>query len=485
MVAEDPLDMAQQLPDIKDEPARIIPATQAAWVQGARIEAEPTPLRPAAAASVAESLQAPPRRALLLAATTSRGLQGDGLSSDAAQTHEARPARASLRADPWPVEQVTVGRGDTLSNILDRAQIDAAQAHAVVQSLRGVYDPRRLRVGQELLITAATTQDGSAGRQLMSLALDLDFDHRIRVTRAPDGSYSADKLERPQRRELVRRAGTIDDSLFLSADRTGVPRGVTIDLIRLFSWDVDFQRDIRAGDAFEALFEEVSLENDSSAVRGGDLLYAGLTLSNATLDAFRFQPKDGEAEYFDRTGKSLRKFLLRTPVDGARLSSRFGMRRHPILGYSRMHKGVDFAAPRGTPIYAAGSGRVVMAGRNGSFGNYVRLRHSGEYSTAYAHMARFAKGIEPGKRVRQGQVIGYIGTTGHSTGPHLHYEVLRNDKQINPLSVKQPPNTQLAGADLERFNQEVARIDRLRRELTRDTQVASKQAPAIPVAAIR
>jgi murein DD-endopeptidase MepM/ murein hydrolase activator NlpD len=355
----------------------------------------------------------------------------------------------------------------------------------VVQSLRGVYDPRRLRVGQELLITAAATQDGSAGRQLMSLALDLDFDQRIRVTRGPDGSYSADKLQRPQRRELVRRAGTIDDSLFLSADRSDVPRGITIDLIRLFSWDVDFQRDIRAGDGFEILFEEVSLEDDTDAVRGGDLLYAGLSLSGESLDAFRFEPEDGEVEYFDRTGRSLRKFLLRTPIDGARLSSRFGMRKHPILGYSRMHKGADFAAPSGTPIYAAGSGRVVSAGRNGGYGNYIRLRHSGEYSTAYAHLSRFAKGIGPGKRIRQGQVIGYVGTTGRSTGAHLHYEVLRNDKQINPLEVKQPPTSQLTGADLKRFNTEVARIDRLRHELTRDTQVASKQNPAIPIAAIR
>jgi murein DD-endopeptidase MepM/ murein hydrolase activator NlpD len=463
------------------------PVAQADWDRSARIEAGPTPLRPAAELSVSEGLQAPPKRALLLAATATRGLQLDGLSSDAEQAQEARLTKASLReVDPGAVEQVTVQRGDTLSNILDRAQIDAAQAHAVVQSLRGVYDPRRLKVGQELMITAATARDGGAGRELMSLALDLDFDHQLRVTRGPDGRYSADKFERPQRRELVRRAGTIDDSLFLSADRADVPRGITIDLIRLFSWDVDFQRDIRAGDGFETLFEEVSLEDQSDAVRGGDLLYAGLSLSGEILDAFRFEPEDGEVEYFDRTGRSLRKFLLRTPVDGARLSSTFGMRRHPILGYSRMHKGVDFAAPSGTPIYAAGSGRVVTAGRNGGFGNYIRVRHSGEYSTAYAHLSRFGKGIRPGQRVRQGEVIGYVGTTGRSTGPHLHYEVLRNDQQINPLKLKQPPASQLADTDLERFNEEVARIDRLRGELTRNTQVASKaeQPPAAPVAAI-
>ena len=150
------------------------------------------------------------------------------------------------------------------------------------------------------------------------------------------------------------------------------------------------------------------------------------------------------------------------------------MRRHPILGYTLMHKGVDFAAPRGTPIYAAGEGKVEVAKRNGGYGNYVRIRHTGEYSTAYAHLSGFAKGIAPGRRVRQGQVIGYVGTTGRSTGPHLHYEVLRSGAQINPLRLKQPPNQQLAGADLKRFQAEVERIDRLRADPPRSTQLASR-----------
>jgi murein DD-endopeptidase MepM/ murein hydrolase activator NlpD len=484
-VADPPADVAR-LPEIRSEPVRVIPVTPAVVARNTLIDASPAP-RPAADVSVARTLQAPPKRALLLAATATRSLQPASLGSDAERTQEARLAKAALSLDPRTVEQVTVRRGDTLSNILDRARIDAAEAHAVVQSLRGVYDPRRLKAGQELLITAENERDPGAARRLMGLALDLDFEYQIQVTRGADGSYSASKLERPHRREVVLRAGAIDDSLFLSADRAAVPRSITVDLIRLFSWDVDFQRDIRAGDGFEALFEEVSLEGDSDAVRGGDLLYGGLMLSGESLEALRFAPADGEAEYFDRTGKSLRKFLLRTPVDGARLSSRFGMRRHPVLGYSLMHKGIDFAAPKGTPIYAAGAGRVVTAGRTGGYGNYIRIRHTGEYSTAYAHMSRFAKGIRSGERVRQGQVIGYVGTTGRSTGPHLHYEVLRSDRQINPLDVKQPPNTQLAGADLERFHDEVARVDQLRAELTGDTQVASKTdpVPPAPAAALR
>jgi murein DD-endopeptidase MepM/ murein hydrolase activator NlpD len=399
----------------------------------------------------------------------------DGLASDAEVTQEARLAKASL---PWSTEQIVVRPGDTLMDILIRARIDQAEAHAAIQSLRKIYDPRRLRAGQELAITAADMAAGDVGdgarRGLLGFAFDLSFDHQIRVTRSTEGRYDATQVERPQHRQMVRRAGTIDDSLYLAAERVALPQDVTFGLIKLFSWDVDFQRDLRPGDGFEAMFEEVSLEDGSGAIRGGEVLYAGLTLSGDILDAYRFEIEDGEVEYFDRTGRSLRKFLMRTPVDGARLSSGFGMRRHPILGYSRMHKGVDFAAATGTPIYAAGSGRVVSAGRNGGYGNYIRIRHSGEYSTAYAHMSRFANGVRAGARVQQGQVIGYVGTTGRSTGPHLHYEVMRNSAQINPLSVKQPPNTQLADADLERFRAEVGRIDQLRAELARGTQMASR-----------
>jgi murein DD-endopeptidase MepM/ murein hydrolase activator NlpD len=398
----------------------------------------------------------------------------DGLASGAEVTQEARLAKASL---PWSTEQIVVRPGDTLMDILTHARIDQGEAHAAIQSLRKIYDPRRLRAGQELAITAADmvadTGDG-ARRGLLGFAFDLSFDHQIRVTRSTDGRYDATKIERPQHRKMVRRAGTIDDSLYLAAERVALPQDVTFGLIKLFSWDVDFQRDLRPGDGFEAMFEEVSLEDGSGAIRGGEVLYAGLTLSGDVLDAYRFELEKGEVEYFDRTGRSLRKFLMRTPVDGARLSSGFGMRRHPILGYSRMHKGVDFAAPSGTPIYAAGGGRVVSAGRNGGYGNYVRIRHTTEFSTAYGHLSRFGQGIRAGERVRQGQVIGYVGTTGRSTGPHLHYEVLRNNSQINPLSVKQPPTSQLAGGDLQRFRVEVGRIDQLRAELARGTQMASR-----------
>jgi murein DD-endopeptidase MepM/ murein hydrolase activator NlpD len=404
----------------------------------------------------------------------------EGLGRSAWMTEQARLAKAVLLVEPAG-EQIVVQSGDTLMSILTRAGIGSEEAYAAVSALSDLYDPRRLRAGQELLITAAAGGDhkDETTRRLLSLAFDLDFDHEIRVSRDTSGAFSGEKLERPQRRQLVHRAAVIDESLYLSAARAGIPQNLMLELIKLFSWDVDFQRDVHPGDAFEATFEEVSLEGERDIVRrGDDLLHARLTLSGRELDAYRFERPDGSIEYFDRTGRSLRKFLLRTPVDGARVSSRFGLRKHPILGYSRMHKGVDFAAPSGTPIYAAGSGRVAAAGRNGGYGNYIRIKHNGEYATAYAHLSRFAKGVKRGARVDQGQVIGYVGTTGRSTGPHLHYEVLRHDDQINPLKLKHPALAQLGQGELEEFQAEVARIDRLRTKLQNGTQIASRAAPA-------
>jgi murein DD-endopeptidase MepM/ murein hydrolase activator NlpD len=396
-----------------------------------------------------------------------------GLSREAESAGQARLAKAVLSTRAWFTQQITVRRGDTLMDILSRAGIALAEAHAAVQSLLTVYDPRRLRAGQELLIRAAHEPAEAGARRLIGLDFDLDFDHAVRVTRGADGSYASAKVARPQRHALEHRTGIIDDSLYLSAERAALPRDVTIGLIKLFSWDVDFQRDVRQGDRFETLFETVALEDGSEIVRGGDLLYAALSIDGRLFEGYRFELPDGRIAYFDRSGKSLRKFLMRTPIDGARLSSRFGMRRHPILGYNRMHQGVDFAAPTGTPIYAAGAGKVEIAKRNGGYGKYIRIRHTGEYSTAYAHLSSFAKGIAPGRRVRQGQVIGYVGTTGRSTGPHLHYEVLRRGAQINPLQIKQPADQQLAGADLERFQAEMARIDSLREDAPAATRLAS------------
>ena len=395
-------------------------------------------------------------------------------TSDARVASIASIAKAALQPRPWKSERVEVRRGDSLTTVLKRAGIDGQQLHSALRSLKGVYDPRGLRVGQELVVTAAS-HDNQPTR-LLSIALDLDFDHQLLITRDAEGAFTTKKIEQAKRRELVYREGDIQGSFYLSAKRANLPGSVTDRLIRLFSWDVDFQRDIRRGDHFETVYEEVTLEKDESQVKG-ELVYAGLTLRGKLIDAYLYTPEGGLRTYYDRDGRSLRKFLLRTPIDGARLSSHFGKRKHPVLGYTRMHKGTDFAAPRGTPIYAGGSGKIEKAGPNGTFGNYVRIRHSDTWATAYAHLHNFAKGIRPGVRVTQGQVIGYVGTTGRSTGNHLHYEVHKNGKQVNPMKMQQPPLAKLAGADLKAFEKERDRIDSLRNRLG-DTPLLTSRASA-------
>ena len=208
-------------------------------------------------------------------------------------------------------------------------------------------------------------------------------------------------------------------------------------------------------------------------VRAGEMLYAAVSLSGTPIAMYRFDNGQGTVEYFNEKGESVKKALLKTPVDGAKISSGFGMRNHPILGFTKMHKGIDFAVPTGTPIQAAGDGTVEIAGFNGSYGNYVRLRHASGMGTAYAHMSRIATGIKPGKRVSQGQIIGFVGSTGRSTGAHLHYEVLRGNAQVNPLSVKMPTNVKLAGRELERFKTIKRDTDLLLAKIPPSTRLAA------------
>jgi murein DD-endopeptidase MepM/ murein hydrolase activator NlpD len=251
-------------------------------------------------------------------------------------------------------------------------------------------------------------------------------------------------------------------------------------MIRVLSYDVDFQRDVQAGDSFAVMLEQY-VDKKGKVVREGDLLYAGMTLSGNPISLYRYVDGNGVPDYYNTKGESVKKALLKTPVNGAKLSSGYGNRKHPILGFNKMHKGVDFAAPTGTPIMAAGAGVIEQAGPNGAYGNYVRIRHSSGYSTAYAHMSRFAQGIRAGKRIDQGQIIGFVGSTGRSTGAHLHYEVLVNNDQINPLSIKVPTGTKLAGKELERFNTAMAQTKQTFAQLAENKKVASNAAKAAPL----
>jgi murein DD-endopeptidase MepM/ murein hydrolase activator NlpD len=369
----------------------------------------------------------------------------------------ARPAR-------WQTENtVAIQPGDTLMNVLVRAGLTRTEADNAIRALAKLYSPRRLRPGQELSLNITSARDDAAAdgkptTTLTALTFHASVEEDVEVRRNERGGFVARKITHPLRTRHQRAVGTITDSLFLAAQRYQLPTPVLLQLVQLFSFDVDFQRDIQSGDHFEVLFESKYTE-DGELARHGDILFARLTLSGTDVPLYRFVMANGDIDYFNEKGESVRKALMKTPIDGARLSSRYGRRKHPILGYTRMHRGVDFAARRGTPVMAAGDGKIDYAGRKGGYGKYVRIRHNSDYKTAYAHLHKYGRGIRGGKRVRQGQIIGYVGSTGRSTGPHLHYEILRNNRQINPLGLKLPSGIKLKGKRLARFQHERGKLD--------------------------
>ncbi|MEQ8504803.1 MAG: M23 family metallopeptidase [Rhodospirillales bacterium] len=366
------------------------------------------------------------------------------------------PGQGGLRPNIFHTTE-TIGRGETLAGVLARAGVKGPDADAAIRAFTGMYDPRRLLPGQKIKVRFRPPKGSSDGQRtgaqpglFLGFGFEPDFRHEITVIRHADGRFTAAKEAKKINRSLARVAAQITSSLYLAGQAENLPPNVLAELIRIYSWDVDFQRDIREGDAFEVTYEEVR-DEDGRLVHAGTVHFAALTLSGDRRPLYRFVTGEGDVDYFDDKGRGARKALMRTPIDGARLSSGFGKRRHPVLGYTKMHRGVDFAASSGTPIYAAGDGVVTFAGRKGGYGNYINIRHNGRYHTAYAHMKGFARGIGRGKRVRQGQVIGYVGTTGRSTGPHLHYEILVDGGQVNPLSVRMPSGRKLKGEELERF----------------------------------
>lgn len=382
---------------------------------------------------------------------------GDDTVTSKAQS-AAHPSPATPRMHTVKIEQ-----GDTLMGALISAGVERQDAHSAIEALRSIYDPRSLRVGDEITLTF----DEPENQSFQGFSLEPSPAFKVQSSRSDDGSFSSSSIKTPLNDEMVRIEGDIGTSLFAAAGEAGVPVDIIQNLINIFSYDVDFQRDIQKGDRFALLIRR-KVTPRGEAVGDAVLLYAAMTLSGRTTALWRHESKDGRIDYFNSKGESVRKALLRTPINGAKLTSGFGTRVHPVLGYSRMHKGVDFAAPRGTPIYAAGDGVIEIAGFKGSYGNYVRLRHNNEYATAYAHMSAIGKGIATGKRVRQGDVIGYVGSTGRSTGPHLHYEIMKRGKQVNPLGVKFPTGNVLAGAELRRFQGQRATMEKVYAELPVD-----------------
>lgn len=363
---------------------------------------------------------------------------------------EAQPGFA--RPETVPVQ---LQRGETLEGAVRRAGVAPAEAQRVVDMLGQAMDTVHIKAG--LLIQAAIArpraEPGEA--RLIGLSLRTGPASAITVSRSFDGALRLRELDEKVRDETAVADGAIQGSLYESAEHIGATPQITAEVVKLFAHKLDFQRDIQPGDDFKLVFDRKVTEAGRT-IQAGELQYAELH----GVKFYRFA-RGSDVEYFDELGKNIKGFLLRTPVDGAHITSLFGMRKHPVLGYTRAHQGIDFGAGTGTPILAAGDGVVMQAGPWGGYGNWLRIRHSAGWDTGYGHISRYAAGIHPGTRVHQGQVVAYVGATGLATGPHLHYEIWKNGERVNPIGAKVPQGTVLAGVELARFRDQKAHIDGL------------------------
>jgi murein DD-endopeptidase MepM/ murein hydrolase activator NlpD len=399
-----------------------------------------------------------------LAASSSAGAinlghwQEGGEKATSATTIIRGPAEPTALSAPYEMV-AALSKGDTLASVLNKAGVPPSEAHAAIAALRPLFNPRHLQVGQEVSLTLATAGGETA---LVGLEIESRFDRFAGITRYPDGSFQPYEQMKQWNKLAFHTTGSVKTSLFADGVNNGAPPAVMADFLRLFSFDVDFQRDIQPDDEFETVFERYQDQN-GKLVHSGNLLFASLNLQGIRHEFFRFGGEHGDGRYYDRNGNGMQRALLRTPIDGARLTSGYGSRRDPMRGYRRSHKGVDFAAPTGTPIRAAGDGVLSFVGRQRGYGRFITIKHNGDYTTAYAHMSRFAKGMSKGKRVRQGQIIAYVGSSGRSTGPHLHYEVRYKGKQVNPNKLRLPSGKKLDGQDLLQFQEQVAAIEAFRK----------------------
>jgi murein DD-endopeptidase MepM/ murein hydrolase activator NlpD len=408
--------------------------------------------------------------------SSARSYAPDGIEADPYAGFEARITPENITMLPkspkqsdgpnaWNEKLVAVKKGESAATILR----DQGASPDDIHNLTGVLGPRGrdggLREGQKLRIMFAP----DAGRLRVVRVIVVGDAVEAVVALSDTGKYvavdvqsmttSTDIVEADEDDENDATAVRLYQSIYETALRNQIPRPVIDDLVRIYSYDVDFQRKAQPGDSFEVLY---SGDEEAGATTTNDVLFAALTVGGETKKFYRYQsPDDGVVDYYDETGKSAKKFLVRKPVGLGIMRSGFGFRRHPILGYSKMHTGVDWAAPYGTPIFASGNGVVEKVGWEGGYGKYVRVRHSNGYETAYGHMSAFARGIEPGKRVRQGQVIGFVGSTGLSTGAHVHYEIVVNGRFVDPMRIRLPRGRVLEGPVLAGFEKERDRVEQM------------------------
>lgn len=379
----------------------------------------------------------------------------------AAATSASLPAQVAPPAqvvESGITEQTKVKNGDTLAAIFDRYKLSATELHNIMALGKSTRDLRYIKPGD--MIHIRHDVDG----RLLELRLVKNRLESLRVSRSEEG-FKAEELKRVPETRIAYATGKIDNSLFEDGLKSGLPQAVIMELAGIFGWDIDFALDIREGDEFRIVYEEQFL--DGEKVQNGNILAAEFINQGHSYRAVRYQGKDDRADYYSPDGQNMRKAFLRSPVDFNRISSRFGNRHHPVLNRMRMHTGVDYAAASGTPIRATGDGRISFRGRKGGYGNTIIITHAGTYSTLYAHMSSFNRKVSNGSKVKQGQIIGYVGATGRATGPHLHYEFRIHGVHRNPLTVKLPSaasiNTALKADFQAKTSGLIAQLDGLQR----------------------
>ena len=354
-----------------------------------------------------------------------------------------------------PYEEISyvIKNNDTVEKILKTFKIRNEDIRVITIKLKK-KKLANINSGRKLSLILKKLEDGS--NTLVNLIYPINNTSSVEVRKSQNDFLVKENILQLYKKEVVVK-NIIKNNLYSSAVESGVEPNIIIEFARIFGFEVDFQRDIRKGDWFEILYEKFQDDNDK--VRDtGKIIYASMYVNGEEINLYNFKYND-EEEYYDIKGKSITKSLMKTPINGARLSSSYGMRKHPILGYNKMHRGTDFAAPSGTPIMASGSGTVTRARWCGGGGNCVKIKHNSTYETIYAHMKSFAKGIREGRKVRQGQIIGYVGSTGLSTGPHLHYEVIVNGKKVNSQKLKLPSGKILKGEERKQFELDRIKID--------------------------
>ena len=354
---------------------------------------------------------------------------------------------------PYKEIKYSIQNNDSVEKILKKFNIDNDDIKEISVKLKQ-KKLTNIYTGRELNLILKKRENGS--NTVVSILYPINNTSSIEVRKFKDNYIVKENILRLNKKEVVVK-NIIKDNLYSSATSVNIEPNIIIEFARIFGFEVDFQRDIRKGDWFEIFYEK--FEDDNGKVRDtGKIIYASMFVNNEEINLYNFNYKNDE-EYYDIKGKSITKSLMKTPINGARLSSSFGMRKHPILGYNKMHRGTDFAAPSGTPIMASGSGTITRARWCGGGGNCVKIKHNSTYETIYAHMKGFAKGIKEGRKVKQGQIIGYVGSTGMSTGPHLHYEVIVNGKKVNSQRLKLPSGKILKGEARKEFELERIKID--------------------------